>query len=171
MPATGLGSSSAPFWPHAESRAATTIQEHHTTVARDHAATLALHCNIERILPTMPPADRTALSDAEYLALTRSLLDGVEAQLDAWLQQDVIDIDAQRTGGLLELSFPNGTKIILNTQPPLHEVWMAARSGGFHYRHAAGQWIDTRDGREFLEALSVCTSEQGGKPLRFSRVV
>jgi iron donor protein CyaY len=43
----------------------------------------------------------------------------------------------QRTGGLLELSFPNGSKIIVNTQPPLHEVWLAARGGGFHYR-----WVD-----------------------------
>ena len=169
MPATGLGSSSAPFWPHAEIRAAAASQEHNVTAARDHAATLDLHCNIERILPTMPPAERPALSDAEYLALARALLDGVEAQLDAWLQQDVIDIDAQRTGGLLELSFPNGTKIILNTQPPLHEVWMAARSGGYHFRYDSGQWINTRDGREFLDALSACASEQGGKPLRFSR--
>ena len=110
----------------------------------------------------------TPLTDAEYFALTRSLLDAVEAQTDAWLQADVIDIDAQRTGGLLELSFPNGSKIIVNTQPPLQEVWLAARSGGFHYKHIAGKWTDTKDGREFLAALSACASEQAGRALVFS---
>jgi CyaY protein len=76
----------------------------------------------------------------------------IEATTDRWLQQDVIDIDTQRTGGLLELSFPDGSKIILNTQPPLQEVWLAARGGGYHYRWVAGQWLDTRDGSEFLAA-------------------
>ena len=110
----------------------------------------------------------TTLTDTEYFALTRALLDGIEAQTDAWLQADVIDIDAQRTGGLLELSFPNGSKIVVNTQPPLQEVWLAARSGGFHYKHIGGVWADTRDGRELLSALSACASEQAGKALAFS---
>ena len=110
----------------------------------------------------------TPLTDVEYLALTRTLLDAIEAQTDAWLQADVIDIDAQRTGGLLELSFPNGSKIVVNTQPPLQEVWLAARSGGFHYKHVAGRWADTKDGREFLAALSACASEQAGQALVFN---
>jgi CyaY protein len=79
----------------------------------------------------------------------------------------VVDIDTHRTGGLLEMSFPNGSKIILNTQPPLHEIWLAARSGGFHYKFVEGAWRDTRDGRELFEVLSVCASEQAAKPLRF----
>ena len=79
----------------------------------------------------------------------------------------MIDVDTQRTGGLLELSFPDGSKIVVNTQPPLHEVWLAARAGGYHYRWVAGQWLDTRDGSEFVAALSAHASAQGGKPLQF----
>ena len=78
-----------------------------------------------------------------------------------------IIIDASRTGGLLELSFPNGSKIVVNTQPPLQELWLAARGGGFHYRWADGHWLDTRDESEFFEVLSQHASVQGGKPLRF----
>ncbi len=115
-----------------------------------------------------PNTPSTPLTDTEYLALTRRLLDAIEAQTDSWLQADVIDIDAQRTGGLLELSFPNGSKIVVNTQPPLQEVWLAARSGGFHYRHVAGKWADTKDGTEFLAALSACASQQAGQALVFS---
>lgn len=114
-----------------------------------------------------PPPSPDTLSDAEYQRLTQALLARIEAQADLWLQQDVIDIDTHRTGGLLELSFPGGSKIIINTQPPLHEVWMAARAGGYHYRWQQGQWRDTRDGSEFIAALSQHASAQGGKPLNF----
>lgn len=107
------------------------------------------------------------LTDAEYHAKTAVVLARVEATIDRWLQDDVIDIDTMRTGGLLELSFPDGSKIVLNTQPPLHELWMAARRGGYHYHYADGRWID-RDGGEFFAALSTCASEQAGCNLHFS---
>jgi CyaY protein len=109
----------------------------------------------------------TLLTDSEYHVKTAAVLASVEAAVDRLLQDDVVDIDANRTGGLLELGFPNGSKIVLNTQPPLHELWMAARSGGFHYKHANGLWLD-REGREFFEALSACASEQAGVALKFT---
>ena len=109
-----------------------------------------------------------ALSDAEYHASTSAVLAAVEAQLDRWLEEDVVDIDAHRTGGLLELVFPDRSRIVINTQPPLHELWLASREGGFHYRHASGRWVDTRDGTEFFEVLSRETSRQAGIALRFS---
>ena len=75
----------------------------------------------------------------------------------------MIDIDSQRTGGLLELAFPDGSKIVVNTQPPLQELWLAARSGGYHFKHVDGRWLDTRDGSEFFAALSRRASEQAGR--------
>ena len=110
----------------------------------------------------------TPLSDSDYRAVTSQVLAGIEATIDRWLQDDVVDIDTQRTGGLLELGFPNGSKIVLNTQPPLQELWLAARSGGFHYKHVDGRWLDTRDASDFYDALSACASEQAGRPLRFA---
>jgi len=110
----------------------------------------------------------TPLADAEYRALTSAVLAGIEADVDRWLQDDVVDIDASRTGGLLELALPGGGKIIVNTQPPLQELWLAARSGGFHFKHVEGRWLDTKTGREFIEALSQCASEQCAMPLKFS---
>ena len=109
-----------------------------------------------------------ALSDPHYRALSTELLGGIERQVDRWLQDDVVDIDSARTGGLLELSFPNGSKIVVNTQPPLQEIWLAARRGGFHYRHVGGRWCDTKSGAEFFASLSECASEQAGKKLEFA---
>ncbi len=117
------------------------------------------------------PFEPTPLNDTEFHSITASMLARIESTVDQWLQDDVVDIDTHRTGGLLELGFPNGSKIVINTQPPLHEMWLAARQGGFHYKYAKGAWRDTRDGREFFEALSACASEQAGRPLRFEPAV
>lgn len=106
-------------------------------------------------------------TDAEYHRLASAALAAIEGQVDRWLDEDLIDIDSHRTGGLLELAFPDGSKIIINTQPPLHELWLAAKSGGFHFRLRDGQWADTKDGSDFFERLSRCASEQGRRPLKF----
>ncbi len=122
-----------------------------------------------QILSTMSSCpDATPLSDAEYQRIAAQLLAAIEAAADRWLQEDVIDIDTQRTGGLLELVFPDDSRLIINTQPPLQEIWLAARAGGYHYRHVDGRWLDTRDGGEFFAALSRHASAQGGRELRFA---
>ena len=113
-----------------------------------------------------PPA--TPISDSEFSRLSQAALAAIEASVHQWLDDDVIDIDSQRTGGLLELSLPGGSKIVVNTQPPLHELWLAAKAGGHHYRHVAGCWLDTRDGSEFFASLSRHASAQAGQTLLFN---
>lgn len=118
-------------------------------------------------MASAPIAPRDALSDADYHGRAMALLSGIELQIDRWLQNDVVDIDTSRTGGLLELSLPNGSKLVVNTQPPLQEIWLAARRGGFHFRQLDGRWRDTKTDQEFYATLSECASEQAGRPLRF----
>ena len=108
-----------------------------------------------------------SLSDADYHAKAHALLARIEAQVDAWLDDDVVDIDSHRTGGLLELSMPGNSKIVINTQPPLQEIWLAARSGGYHFKWDGSRWVD-REGQEFLARLSRSASEQAGQALTFS---
>ena len=109
-------------------------------------------------------------TDAAYSEAAERLLGAIEQQADDWLDQGVIDIDTNRAGGLLELAFPNGSKIVVNKQPPLHEIWLAARNGGFHFRQVDGAWRDTRDGCEFFVRLSEEASTQAGKPLHWPAV-
>ena len=109
-----------------------------------------------------------ALHDTEYQAAAERLLGAIERQCDAWLQQGVIDIDTHRAGGLVELEFPDGSRIVVNKQPPLHEIWLAARNGGFHFKWVDAAWRDTRDGVEFFARLSEEASRQGGTALEFA---
>ena len=118
-----------------------------------------------RIIVSTVSDTPTALSDSEFHARADAVLAAIEAALDAWLQHDEIDIDSHRTGGLLELAFPSGGKIVVNTQPPLHELWLAARTGGYHFRLIGERWIDSRSGGEFFAMLSREISAQAGRAL------
>ncbi|MFN0183400.1 MAG: iron donor protein CyaY [Aquabacterium sp.] len=109
----------------------------------------------------------TPMTDAQYQRQADAVLAAIERQLDNWLQDDVIDIDGRRTGGMLEMALPGGSSLIVNMQPPLQELWLAARAGGHHYRWVEGRWLDTRDGSEFFETLSRHATTQAGRALRF----
>jgi len=110
----------------------------------------------------------SGLTDAQFHSLADGVLRQVEQTLDRWLEDDVVDIDTRRTGGLLELLFPDRSHIVINTQPPLHEIWLASRAGGFHFRHVAGQWVDTRGSDRFQDVLSREASRQAGLSLAFA---
>lgn len=107
------------------------------------------------------------MTEFEFLARAQAVLDAIERATDA--VADVIDIELSRSGNVLTLEMPEGGKIVVNTQTPMQQIWVAARSGGYHYALAAdGRWCDTRDGSELFAALSRIVSAQGGAPVVLS---
>ena len=107
------------------------------------------------------------MTDSEYLDRAEALLRQVEVACDRINEETDADIDSQRVGGMITLTFRNGSQIVLNLQKPLHEVWLAARAGGFHYRFDGARWMDTKGQGEFFENLARHASEQAGQPLAF----
>jgi CyaY protein len=107
------------------------------------------------------------MTDIEYLDHAESLLKSVEACCDRMNDENDADIDNQRVGGMVTLSFANRSQIVINLQKPLQEVWLAAKAGGFHYRFVEGQWQDTKGQGEFFEQLSHQASTQAEMALRF----
>ena len=108
------------------------------------------------------------MTDAQYDQAIRETLARIESTVDRWLDDDVVDMDSARSGGMLTLFLPNRSQLIVNAQPPLQEIWLAAKRGGFHFKRSmAGLWVDTRTGEEFFSVLSACASEQANKPLAF----
>ncbi|MDR7048242.1 CyaY protein [Duganella sp. 3397] len=109
------------------------------------------------------------MGDSEFLAQAEATLDAIEAALDKLNDEDMIDVECSRSGNVLEIEFlHNGSKIIVNSQAAMKELWVASRSGGYHYRQKEGQWINTRDGSEMLASLSEMVSAQGGAPVVIS---
>jgi CyaY protein len=108
------------------------------------------------------------MTDLEYLDRAEALLKAVELSCDRLNDETDADIDAQRVGGMITLVFANRSQIVINLQKPLQEVWLAAKSGGFHYRFDGQVWQDSKGQGEFFAHLSRCASEQSGLTLRFS---
>ena len=107
------------------------------------------------------------MTDLEYLDAAERLLAHVETSCDRINDETDADIDNQRVGGMITLTFRNRSQIVINLQKPLHEVWLAARCGGFHYKLEGGRWMDTKGQGEFWESLSRYASEQSGQALSF----
>ena len=106
------------------------------------------------------------MTESEFLTLAEHTLNAIEAALDQPALLDLIDVECSRSGNVLEIELvDNGSKIIVNSQAPLQEMWVAAKSGGFHYKHDGQQWRNTRDSSEMFASLSAMLSQQGGQPV------
>jgi CyaY protein len=103
------------------------------------------------------------MNESEFEALAGAALEKIERALEK------IDADFEvKEGGVLEIEFDDGSKIIVNRHGAAREIWVAARSGGFHFRWDGAAWRDTRDGGELFAALSRLVSQQGGQPVRLA---
>jgi CyaY protein len=107
------------------------------------------------------------MTDSEYMDRADALLNLIERNCDRINDETDADVDNQRVGGMVTLTFSNRSQIVINQQKPLHEIWLAARSGGFHYRWLDGNWQDTKGQGEFFAALSGNATLQAGRELLF----
>lgn len=103
----------------------------------------------------MDEREFTSLADT-MLARIEQALDGCDADIDYEL----------RPGGIIEIECASGSKIIVNRHVAAREIWLAAKSGGYHFRPESGRWVGTRDGEELMAALSRCLTEQAGADVK-----
>jgi CyaY protein len=106
------------------------------------------------------------MTETEFLTLAEATLGQIERTFERAFDNDEVDVECSRRGNVLEIEFvDNGSKIIVNSQAPMQEMWIAAKSGGFHYKRDGAHWINTRDQSELFSALSTMASEQAGTTL------
>lgn len=102
------------------------------------------------------------MTESEFEALADEAIAALERALEA----SALDVDLETKGsGVLEVEFADGGKIVINRHTAAREVWVAARSGGFHFRYDGSRWRDSRDGSELFAALSRLCSAQSGTPV------
>ena len=111
-----------------------------------------------------------AIDDKQFHEQGSQLLHSIELALEAADEELDLDLDLERQGGnVINIRFRDKSVIVINTQPPLHEIWVAAKSGGYHYRWAGSMnqplWLDTKTGRELLSDLSQFATAQAGKDI------
>ncbi len=99
---------------------------------------------------------KSSMPDTEYLQRAEAVLAVIESAIDVMEP----DIDLERVGNVLTLQFENGTKIIVNLQRPMQEIWLATKIGGFHFKYNGSEWRDTRNDQELFAALSEYATQQ-----------
>ncbi|MBG6242681.1 MAG: iron donor protein CyaY [Candidatus Symbiopectobacterium sp. Dall1.0] len=110
------------------------------------------------------------MNDSEFHQLADALMLTIEEALDDF--DGDADIDYETNGGVMTLSFENGSKIIINRQEPLHQVWLATKAGGYHFTYQPDkgqkeQWICDRSGQSFFTLLAQACSAQAGEDVSF----
>lgn len=105
------------------------------------------------------------MNETEFLDLAGSVLQTIESHADEWMARQDVDVEASFNGNVLTLTFEDGTQVVVNSQAAMQEIWVAARSGGFHYRYDGQRWRDTRGGPDLADALSQICSEAAGEVL------
>jgi CyaY protein len=105
------------------------------------------------------------LSDAGFYAIAEKTLKAIEISLEEAFQESDLDLDISRQGGnVVTIQFEDKSVIVVNTQSPLQEIWVAAKEGGFHYKWSGTLseplWLDTKTGAELFSELSRLASQQ-----------
>ncbi len=90
------------------------------------------------------------MTETEFLTHSEAIFD----HIDDSLAQTDLDIDCQKSGNVLTLESDDGEQIIINRHTPNQEMWIAAKSGGYHFALQNGQWLATRDQSEFFAVLN-----------------
>lgn len=102
------------------------------------------------------------MTESDFLTLAETCLNQVEEMFEKAFDNDELDVECSRTGNVLTIEFVNnGSKMIVNSQAPMQEMWLAARAGGYHYKYDGQHWRNTRDGSELFATLSTLAQEQG----------
>jgi CyaY protein len=104
------------------------------------------------------------LSDAGFYAIAEKTLKAIEISLEEAFQESDLDLDISRQGGnVVNIQFEDKSVIVVNTQSPLQEIWVAAKEGGFHYKWSGTLseplWLDTKTGAELFSELSRLASQ------------
>lgn len=104
-------------------------------------------------------------TDTGFIAVADAALTAIGEALDRALETSDVDVDWMLNDGILEIECEDGSKLIVNRHVPNREIWVAARSGGFHFRASGGRWRDTRSGEELGAALTALLQAQAGVTL------
>jgi len=100
------------------------------------------------------------MNETEFHGAVDAVLERIERSVEA---SEALEVDLE--SGILTITCPDGSRVIVNRQTPNREIWVAARSGGFHFAHRQGEWRDTRSGDELFVSLARVIESQSGEEI------
>ncbi|MGK0411313.1 MAG: CyaY protein [Shewanella psychromarinicola] len=107
-----------------------------------------------------------AITDTEFHRLADEMFAEIENAVEKAIDEQDADVDINASGNVLQLAFEDGSQIVINKQEPLHEIWLATKSGGYHFNYNDEKWLDTRNGLEFMPFVIDAINKQSGIVLK-----
>ena len=104
------------------------------------------------------------MTESEFIRMSEELFEHIEDQID----ENGWDFDCQFAGNVLTIEAGDGTQIIVNRHTPNQELWIAAKSGGYHFAEQNGKWLATRDSRDFYDVLNEALSAASGEAVEIA---
>jgi len=98
------------------------------------------------------------MNESQFLDVTDHIFSRIEDAID----DAGLDADYVSNGNVLEIEFDNGSKIVVNRHAANQELWIAAKSGGYHFAWKDGEWLAARDGSEFFATLKQAITQACG---------
>lgn len=105
------------------------------------------------------------MNEREFNDLAEATLHNIELALENY--PDLLEVE-RGAGGVLEITLPDDSQVIINRHGPAQEIWVASRRGGFHFRPEEGDWRDTRDGTALFTKLADLLTQHTGTPIHLS---
>jgi len=102
------------------------------------------------------------ISDSQFHQLADEMFQAIDDAIELAIDEQDADIDIDASGNVLQLEFEGGSKIVINKQEPLHQIWVATKFGGYHFSYIDGKWLDERNGGEFMPFIIESILRQGG---------
>jgi CyaY protein len=105
------------------------------------------------------------MDESEFIRRAEQTLQEIDRRIEA----SGIDADCEFKGtSVLQIEFGDGSRIIVNSQAAAREIWVASKSGGYHFRRDGARWVNTRDGGELFAAVSAYVSQQSGETVNLA---
>lgn len=107
------------------------------------------------------------MGEQSFFTRAAQMLDRLETEIERAADDAGVDLELSRQDNVIDIEFENGTKVVINSHQAAGEIWVAARSGGYHFKPVgADRWIDGRSGRELRALLAEQLSAQAGQPIQ-----
>ena len=102
------------------------------------------------------------MTDTEFHSLADEMFSAIDDAVEQAIDEQDADVDMNASGNVLQMTFEDGSQIVINKQEPLHEIWLATKTGGYHFAYSDGKWLDTRNNLEFMPFTLKEIKAQGG---------
>lgn len=101
------------------------------------------------------------MNETEFHQLVDIQMQNIEEAID----ESEADIDYEVTGNVMTLEFENRSQIIINRQEPMKEIWLASKSGGFHFKLIDDKWTCSKTGMELFEMVKEECEKHAGEEI------